>query len=562
MLCNSLVAATGLAVASFATAQSPTLPVVDLGYELHQAAYFNATGGFYNFSNIRYGEPPVGDMRFRAPVSVSGSRNASRAVNNGSVGKICPQATPAWELIAAQFIPAYLSGIPFNASTVATSSSNSSSAPSLPPIDPRTTEDCLFLDVVVPQAIFHKASNTTNDTCGAPVLVWIYGGGYTAGDKSGSGNPAGLIKASQVTGSEGVIYVSMNYRLGAFGWLSGPTLQSDGTANAGLYDQRLALEWVQENIHLFGGDPNRVTVIGQSAGGGSIMHQITAFGGLKGPAPFQQAIPQSPGFLLVPGNLEQEVIFQTFLALLNVSTLEEARRLPSSALVVANLIQVANSSYGDYTYGPVVDGLFAPALPGKLLLQGSYDKDVNIMVGHNADEGLVFTSPFITNNTEYDSYLTTSFPTIDPAVVNYIANVLYPPVFKGSYPYTSQTGRTILSISESTFTCNTVYLDHAFGNKTYSYQFSVPPATHGQDVPYTYFNGPSSSVLNDTVAIALQEYITSFTINGVPSGPSIPMFPLYGNNSEVLNLNISRISQIMDPNANARCAFWQKGLIV
>ena len=83
--------------------------------------------------------------------------------------------------------------------------------------------------------------------------------------------------------------------MGAFGWLAGPTLQSDGTANAGLYDQRLALEWVEKNIHLFGGDPCRVTVLGESAGGGSIMHQITAHGGLKGPAPFQQAIMQSPG---------------------------------------------------------------------------------------------------------------------------------------------------------------------------------------------------------------------------------------------------------------------------
>ena len=91
------------------------------------------------------------------------------------------------------------------------------------------------------------------------------------------------------------MFVAINYRLGAFGWLSGPTLQSDGTANAGLYDQRLALEWVQKNIHLFGGDANCVTVAGESAGGGSIMHQITAFGGLKGAAPFQQAILQSPG---------------------------------------------------------------------------------------------------------------------------------------------------------------------------------------------------------------------------------------------------------------------------
>jgi len=84
----------------------------------------------------------------------------------------------------------------------------------------------------------------------------------------------------------------MNYRVGAFGFLAGPTLQSNGTANSGLYDQRLALDWVQQHIAKFGGDPNRVTILGESAGGGSVFHQITAFGELR-PVPFQQAIPQS-----------------------------------------------------------------------------------------------------------------------------------------------------------------------------------------------------------------------------------------------------------------------------
>ena len=136
---------------------------------------------------------------------------------------------------------------------------------------PRTSEDCLFLDVVVPQKIFENK----DEACNAPVLVWIYGGGYTAGSKSDSGNPAGLLTRSESNNADGVIYVSMNYRLGAFGWLSGPTFQENGTANAGLLDQRFALEWVQQYIHLFGGDKNKVTVFGESAGGGSIEHQIT-----------------------------------------------------------------------------------------------------------------------------------------------------------------------------------------------------------------------------------------------------------------------------------------------
>lgn len=258
----------------------------------------------------------------------------------------------------------------------------SSGGGGLPQIDPRTTEDCLFLDVVVPKKIFDNAGSGS----GAPVLVWIYGGGYTAGSKSGSGNPAGLIKRSTNHAATGVIYVSMNYRLGAFGWLSGPTFQENGTANAGLYDQRFALEWVQKHISKFGGDPSRVTIFGESAGGGSIMHQITAYGGNNGPVPFAQAVPQSPGFAPIVSNQQQEQTFSDFLTLLNVSTIAEARELSYTALLTANTIQVGLAPYGSFVYGPTVDGDFAPALPGELLLHGQYPKDLKIMVGHNADE--------------------------------------------------------------------------------------------------------------------------------------------------------------------------------
>ena len=190
----------------------------------------------------------------------------SSAINDGSVGRICPQANSAWLLIAAQFTSTYTRRQPFNLTAAEAAIAQASG--SAPAQDPRTSEDCLFLDVIVPKAVYSKSTRTVSAGSGAPVLVWIYGGGYTTGEKTGFGqyNPAGLIEASRASGSEGLVFVSMNYPLGAFGWLAGPTLQSDGTANAALHDQCLALEWVQKNIHLFGGDPNRVTVIGESAG--------------------------------------------------------------------------------------------------------------------------------------------------------------------------------------------------------------------------------------------------------------------------------------------------------
>ena len=180
--------------------------------------------------------------------------------------------------------------------------------------------------------------------------------------------------------------MSFNYRLGALGWLSGPTFQENGTANAGLHDQRFALEWIQRNIHLFGGDPSRVTVFGESAGGGSVMHQITAYGGKKGPVPFAQALPQSPGFIPIVSNQQQEQSFRGFLEYANVTSLAEARALSSEQVILANAQQVGAAVYGQFVYGPTVDGDFVTTLPGLALLHGQFAKDVKVMVGHNAQE--------------------------------------------------------------------------------------------------------------------------------------------------------------------------------
>jgi carboxylesterase type B len=360
----------------------------------------------------------------------------------------------------------------------------------------------------------------------------------------------------------------MNYRLGALGWQAGPSYQAEGgTSNLGLYDQRFALEWVQQYIHLFGGDKNRVTVFGESAGGGSIMHQITAYGGLKGKAPFQQAIPQSPGWQQVQSNVQLEDTYRRFLNLTNTTSLAELRALPSEDIIRANAQQIAyDTNWGQFAYGPSVDGNFVPLQPGQLLAQGRFDKDVNVMVGHNANEGPLFTAPSIQSDAALRRQLNIAYPNMPNSSVDHIMNVLYPPVFDGSYPYTSQYARATLIISEGVFTCNTYFLSKAYKNETYSYLFAVPPAFHGLDVSYTYFTGGSAGisplgVTNRTVAIALQEFIASFAEDGVPEAPGITKFDMYGENASVLRLNITGIDEIRDSNANARCDWWQLALI-
>ncbi|ETI26891.1 hypothetical protein G647_09990 [Cladophialophora carrionii CBS 160.54] len=431
-------------------------------------------------------------------------------------------------------------------------------------IDPRMTEDCLFLDVIVPKKVFDGARSRIKrrQSNGAPVVVWIYGGGYTGGSKGGSGNPSGLIASSQAGGGDGIIFVAMNYRLGAFGWLAGPSLQAaGGVSNAGLYDQRLALQWVRDHIHLFGGDPKRVTVMGESAGGGSIVHQITAYGGQRG-VPFQQAISQSPGYLPISSYYVQENTTQAFLSLLNVSTIEEARNLSSTSLMVANAQQVAASRYGGYSYGPVVDGIFVPALPSVLLNAGQFAKHVKVMVSHMLSEGPYFTPPNVQTDDELEAFIQLNTPGFPQELVNYVVKTLYPARYDGSQLYTSPIERTILFITETSFVCNNYFLNKAYGNQTYAYQFAVPPGFHGFDIPYTFYNGQPTNQTAGMIApvgVALQTYLTNFIMTGNPNGRGMPPFPMQGKNASMNSIGTT-IQRVKDDTSNQRCAWWQKAL--
>jgi len=212
------------------SANSSHGPVIDLGY----ARYRGSTALRSNFSTdvyygIRYAQAPVGQLRWQPPQHIEGHNdyNPNEVIDAQTPGPSCIQGLPAWQLAANE-----------------------------PGLDRATGhEDCLLLDVYVPL-------NPTSTAL--PVLVNIHGGGYTTG--GADEYPWGPI----VDASGGsIIAVSTQYRLGAYGFLSGSEVRENGQANAGLLDQRAALEWVQRNIRSFGGDPSKVTILGGSAGGGS-----------------------------------------------------------------------------------------------------------------------------------------------------------------------------------------------------------------------------------------------------------------------------------------------------
>ena len=133
-------------------------------------------------------------------------------------------------------------------------------------------EDCLFLNVYAPP---------TNASKRLPVLIWIHGGGYGLGD--GMQDLSTIITANGNT----FVGVAIQYRLGAFGFLSSSEVKNDGVVNAGLLDIAFALQWVQDNIDLFGGDKTKVTISGESAGGGAIMLLSIAGDGKLGSSLFR-----------------------------------------------------------------------------------------------------------------------------------------------------------------------------------------------------------------------------------------------------------------------------------
>ncbi len=296
-------------------------------------------GAVRAFLGIPYAAPPVGDLRWKPPVPAAKWKGVLKATEFGSH---CMQGKVYGDMNFR---------------------------------DPGGSEDCLTLNVWVPA----KAAGAT-----LPVMVWIYGGGFAAGSTSEARQDGAHLT------QQGVIVVSMNYRLGVFGFFVHPELAKESGHNAagnyGLMDQTAALRWVHENIAAFGGDPGNVTIFGESAGSFSVSAQMASplAKGL-----FQKAIGESGGafysggLTFDPRSVREEKDVKVVSSKLGVSTLVELRAIPAQKL----LDEFAPPKSPGFDFGPDVDGYFLPE-PVPAIFAAGKQNDVPLLAGWNHDEDI------------------------------------------------------------------------------------------------------------------------------------------------------------------------------
>jgi para-nitrobenzyl esterase len=294
-------------------------------------------GSIRTFLGIPYAAPPVGDLRWKPPAPApkwSGVRPAT------SFGSRCMQARIYSDMIFR---------------------------------DPGISEDCLYLNVWTP---------AKNAKAQLPVMVWVYGGGFQAGSTSEPRQDGTNLA------KHGVVVVSMNYRLGMFGFFVHPGLAAESGRNSagnyGLLDQVAALQWVHDNIANFGGDPGNVTIFGESAGSFSVS-ALMASPLTKGL--FEKAIGESgaafskSGLRFLPAAVREEKDSALVKEKLGVDSLAKLRALPAQ-----KLLDTFSKPGGDFSFGPDVDGYFLPESVPAIFAAGKQN-DVPLLAGWNRDEG-------------------------------------------------------------------------------------------------------------------------------------------------------------------------------
>lgn len=486
----AFILAGSLALSAAAHAGDLTRVVIDTG-----AVRGTSADGVVSFKGIPFAQPPVGDLRWRPPQPVkrwSGERDAK------SYGADCMQD-------------------PFPGDAA--------------PLGVPPAEDCLYMNV------WRPATGSSSEKL--PVMVWIYGGGFVNGGSSPS-----VYDGSEFAKS-GVVLVSFNYRLGNFGFFAHPALateQKDGMfGNYGIMDQVAALQWVKRNVAAFGGDPNNITIFGESAGGISVHILMTS---PLSQNLFQKAIVQSGGGR--PGLVGGRALSGTpdsgearGLALAkkygvegtDAAALKKLREVPAASL--AKGLNLAGMGDQTYSGGPMTDGKLVLGAPSALYAKGQGARVPLIVGATNMDIG------FTQANT-LDELFASFGPNADKARAVYgtdpKADVRYVAFKVGGDQMMVEPVRHIARLRT------------AQGLKVYQFRFSYvaeslrkqwPGAMHATDIPF-FFNtvaaryGKDLTPADAAAARAAHAYFIGFAKTGVPQAAGQPEWPAYDPKTDLI----------------------------
>ncbi|KAF8578463.1 carotenoid ester lipase precursor [Ramaria rubella] len=260
-----------------------------------------------------------------------------------------------------------------------------------------TSEDCLFINVIKPSNILPGAK--------LPVVFWIYGGGFEDGDTSQ--NDGSTVVARSITLGEPIIYVSANYRLSAYGFSASGEIKEAGLGNLGLRDQRFAMQWVQENIGLFGGDKNKVTIWGESAGAISVgLHLVVNDGNPTGL--FRGAFMESGSPLPTTDLTAGQPFFDQLVANTGCSGSNDVlaclRAVPAETFQIAVNESPSISGFMSLqlAWQPRTDGEFIAENPQDSISRGKYAR-VPFVTGDCDDEGTIFSTSTLNLTTDQEA---------------------------------------------------------------------------------------------------------------------------------------------------------------
>jgi para-nitrobenzyl esterase len=447
--------------------------------------------GIHEFKGIPFAQPPIGDLRWKAPQPVVNWKGVRPATQFGPRD----YQHPAGDMV-------------FRSNGV--------------------SEDCLYLNIWSPSPS-HKAK--------LPVLVYFYGGGYVCGDGSE------YRYDGESMAKKGIVAVTVNYRLGVFGFFADPDLTAESpyhsSGNYGLLDQNAALRWVLRNIKEFGGDPGRVTIAGESAGSFSVSAQMASplSQGL-----FVRAIAESGSLLgwKQSSLADAEQQGATFAATLGASTLADLRAIPADQLLEAA------SKHGAPQWGPVIDGYFFPKLP-RAIFADNDQAHVPLLVGWNSEESRP--GDVMGNDDQTVENFTADVTKLYGAQATQVLSV-YPVATDSDVEHAATALASDRFIAYGTWKLFDSQI--ATGQSpVYRYYFSRPRpgasgAVHSAEIEYALGNLSTNKVYAWTpddynISAVMQQYFADFIKTGNPNGPNLPNWPAAnaGGTVEVMHLDVN-----------------------